>query len=230
MKSLLIVLCVMLALCVSFSVNAQKKEKTFAGTIKYAITYEDLDPQYKSQVPTEMIMYIKDGKIRTDQVTPMYTMGAISLEDGSAIILMDITMMGQKVAFEQTKEDIEKAKAEAKEAGAEEKEPVIKVTDETKTIAGYKCTKIEVTYEGEEPMEVFVTEEIPMPASFAENSQIKGVKGVPMEYSVSQNGISMTMTVKEVKKGGVNNSMFVISDDYTKMSAEEFAKMFGGGM
>ena len=45
MKTLVKVLCVAMALLVSFSVSAQKKEKAFAGIIKYAITYEDVDPQ-----------------------------------------------------------------------------------------------------------------------------------------------------------------------------------------
>lgn len=229
MKTIVKVLCVTLALLVSFTVSAQKKEKTFVGSIKYAITYEDLDPQYKGQVPTEMITYVsKDGKVRADQVSPMYTMSAITLPDGGAIVLFDV--MGQKLAMEQTKEDIEKAKAEAKESGdLKDEEPVVKATEETKMIAGYKCTKYEVTTDGE-TMEVFATDEIPMPENYYENSQVKGVKGIPMEYSMSNQGLNMTMTVKEVKKGGVNNSMFMITDDYQKLSAEEFAKMLGGGM
>jgi len=229
MKTLVKVLCVVMALLVSFAVSAQKKEKTFAGSIKYTITYEDLDPQYKGQVPTEMITYVKDGKVRADQISPMYTMSAISLEDGGAIVLFDV--MGQKLAMQQTKEDIEKAKAEAKESGdlKEDSEPVVEKTDETKTIAGYKCTKYNVTTDGE-TMEVFVTEEIPMPANYYESSQVKGVKGVPMQYSMNTQGMNMTMTAKEVKKGGVNNSMFMITDDYQKVTAEEFAKMLGGGM
>ena len=228
MKTIVKILCVVMALLVSFAVSAQKKEKTFAGSIKYAITYEDLDPQYKGQVPTEMITYVKDSKVRMDQVSPMYTMSAITLEDGSAIVLFDV--MGQKLAMQQSKEDIEKAKAEAKESGdLKESEPEVKATDEVKTLAGYKCTKYEVTTDGE-TMEVFVTEDIPMPAIYHENSQVKGIKGVPMQYSMNTQGMNMTMTAKEVKKGGVNNSMFMITDDYQKVTAEEFSKMLGGGM
>ena len=228
MKTIFKLMCVTLALLVSVSVSAQKKEKPFAGSIKYTITYEDLDPQYKGQVPTEMITYVKDGKVRMDQISPIYTMGAITLEDGSSIVLFDI--MGQKLAMQQSKEDVEKAKAEAKESGVlKDEEPIVKATDETKTIAGYKCTKYEVTTDGE-TMEVFATEDIPMPASYKENSPVKGIKGVPMQYSMTTQGMNMTMTAKEVKKGGVNNSMFMITDDYQKVSAEEFSKMFGGGM
>lgn len=229
MKTIVKVLCVVMALLVSFSVNAQKKEKAFVGSIKYSITYEDLDPQYKGQVPTEMITYVnKDGKVRADQISPMYTMSAISLTDGGAIILFDV--MGQKLAMQQTKEDIEKAKSEAKESGdLKDSEPVVEKTDETKTIAGYKCTKYNVTTDGE-TMEVFVTEDIPMPDNYYENSQVKGVKGVPMQYTMTSQGMNMTMTAKEVKKGGVNNSMFMITDDYQKVTPEEFSKMLGGGM
>ena len=69
-----------------------------------------------------------------------------------------------------------------------------------------------------------------MAAIYHENSQVKGIKGVPMEYTMSTNGMNMTMTAKEVKKGGVNNSMFMITDDYQKLSTEDFARMLGGGM
>ncbi len=225
MKTIFKVLCLVMAVCISFSVNAQKKEKTFAGSIRYAITYEDLDPQYKSQVPNEMVMYVKDGKVRMDQVSPMYTMGAVTLEDGSTIVLIDV--MGQKLATQQSKEEVEKAKAEVE---AETPEPKVNITDETKTIAGYKCTKVEVTDENGETVEVFVTEDIPMPEIYHSTSQVKGIKGVPLEYTISNQGMTMTMTAKEVKKGGVSNSMFVISDDYQKLSPEEFSKMLGGGM
>lgn len=226
MKTIFKVLCLVLALCVSFSVSAQKKAKPFAGIIKYSVTFEgDIDAQTKAQLPTEMVMYIKDGKVRSDQVSPMYTMGAVTLEDGSVIILIEA--MGQKMASKQSKEAVEKAKAEAE--AEKTAEPTVNVVDESKTIAGYKCQKAEVTVDGE-TMEVFFTEEIPMPDSYYENSPVKGIKGVPMEYTTNANGMTMVMTAKEVKKGGVNNSMFMITDDYQEVPWEQFIQMLGGGM
>jgi len=230
MKTLVKVLCVVMALLVSFSVNAQKKVKPFAGIIRYEVSVEgDFDAQTKAQLPTEAVVYVKDGKFRTDQVSPMYTIGQVVLEDGSAIILIEA--MGQKMASKQSKEELEKAKAEAKESGAiSDKEPVVKITDETKTIAGYKCKKAEITDENGETMEVFFTDEIVLPESYTENSPIKGINGMLMEYTTTANGMTSTMKAKEVKKGGVNASMFMITDDYTEVPWEQFIQMLGGGM
>jgi GLPGLI family protein len=142
------------------------------------------------------------------------------LEKGSAIVLIDA--MGMKIAVEQSKEDIEKNKAEA-----EIEDPEINFVDETKEIAGYTCKKAEVK-SGDEIIEVFYTDEIAVPKGMNDNSGFKGIEGVLMEYSVVQEGLIMIMTVKEIKKGKVNKGMFVIPDDYEVKTAEELGGMFGG--
>ncbi|MCF0207703.1 MAG: DUF4412 domain-containing protein [Bacteroidales bacterium] len=227
MKMVFRVLCFALAMLVSFSAAAQKKEKPFAGIIKYSISYGDgIDAQTKAQLPTETNYYFKDGKVRSEQVSPMYTMSQIALENGSVIILIDV--MGQKLATTQTKEDIDRIKAE--NADVLPADPKVTTVDEFKTICGYKCQKAEVADEEGNVVEVFFTNEIPVGDSFKEMNPVKGISGVAMEYSISTQGMSMTFTAKEVKKGGVNSSMFVIDDDYTKLPFEDFVNMLGGGM
>ena len=230
MKTIFKLMCVTLALLVSFSVSAQKKEKPFKGIIRYSVNMEgDFDAQTKAQLPTEAVVYVLGEKLRTDQVSPVVTFGQVVLEDGSAIILVEA--MGQKIASKQSKADLDKAKEEAKESGVlSDKEPTVKITDETKMIAGYKCKKAEVTDENGETMEVFFTDEIVMPANYTENSPIKGINGMLMEYTTTNNGMTSTMTAKEVKKGGVNNSMFMVTDDYQEVPWEQFIQMLGGGM
>ena len=196
----------------------------FEGVIKYAIEVggDELDAATKAQMPSEMVMYYKESLVRMEQVSPMYSIASISnVADGSVIILMD--MMGQKFAVKQTKEDVEDAKAEV---GDEEK-PEINFIDETKEIAGYTCKKAEVTQNGE-TMEVYYTDEISVPQNENAQNAVEGIDGMLMEFTINQQGMTMTMTVKEVKKSKVKKTMFTVPPDYEVKTMEEFQMMFGG--
>lgn len=196
----------------------------FEGVIKYAIEVEgeELDAATKAQMPSEMVMYYKESLIRMEQVSPMYSIASVSnVADGSVIILMD--MMGQKFAVKQSAEDVEKAK---EDVGDEEK-PEINFLDETKEIAGYTCKKAEVIQNGE-TMEVYYTNEISVPKNENAQNSIEGIDGMLMEFTIVQQGFSMTMTVKEVKKTKVKKTMFTIPPDYEVKTMEEFQTMFGG--
>ncbi len=225
MKTTIKLLFVLVALSLSFSSQAQKakKVKTFAGIITYDITYDgdEIDETTKAQLPTQIVVSMSGNKVRNEQVSAFYSMASISdLEKGSAIILIDA--MGMKIAVNQTKEDIEKNKAEA-----DLTDPTIKFVDESKVIAGYKCKKAEVT-QGEDIIEVYYTDEIAVPAGMNDNNGFKGINGMLMQYTVVQQGLTMTMTVKEVKKAKVKGGLFVIPDDYEVKTMEELGGMFGG--
>ena len=223
MKTTIKLLFVLVALSVTVSGFSQKKAKPFKGVITYGIAYDgdEIDAATQAQLPTEILVSVRGSLVRNEQVSAFYTMASISnLEEGSAIILIDA--MGMKIAVNQSKEEIEEGLAEA-----EMEDPVIKLLDETKVIAGYNCKKAEVT-SGEEVIEVFYTEEIAIPEGMNDNNGFKGINGMLMEYTVDQQGMIMIMTAKEVKKGGVGKGLFLIPDDYEIKSMEELGGLFGG--
>jgi len=225
MKTAMKLLFVLVAISLSLSGYSQKakKVKTFTGIVTYDITYEgeDIDEATKAQLPTQIVVSMKGPKVRNEQVSAFYSMASISdLAAGSAIILIDA--MGMKIAVNQTKEDIDKNKAEAGLV-----EPEIKFLDETKVIAGYKCKKAEVIT-GEDVVEIYYTEEIAVPAGMNDNNGFKGINGMLMQYTINQQGMVMTMTVKSVVKGKVGSGLFVIPDDYEIKTMEELGGMFGG--
>ena len=45
-----------------------------------------------------------------------------------------------------------------------------------------------------------------------------------LEYSMTQQGLTMTMTAKELKAGKVKGGLFVIPDDYELKTSEELAE------
>ena len=223
MKISIKVLFVLMAVLISVLGYSQKKAKPFKGVITYDITYEgdEIDAATQAQLPTGIVVSILGDKVRNEQISAFYSMAQISdMESGSAIVLIDA--MGMKLAVNQSKEEIDKKKAEA-----EIEDPVVKFLDETKEIAGYTCKKAEVT-SGENTVEVFYTDAIGVPKGMNDNTGFKGIEGVLMEYSIVQGDMIMIMTVREVKKGKVNKGMFLIPDDYDIKTAEELGGMLGG--
>ncbi|MDR2834988.1 MAG: hypothetical protein LBV69_02125 [Bacteroidales bacterium] len=206
-------------------------QKTFIGTISYSVecSGEELDAQTKAQLPTDMIITTNGLKTRSEQIAPMFTMAQVfDHKTGAGIILIDI--MGQKIAAEMSKEYFDETKEKAGLNATEE--PTINYIDETKTIAGYKCKKAEVVNNDGETMEVYYTEDIILSDETKDKliTGMKGLKGIPMEYTMTSQGISMKFKVKEVLAKKPKSGLFVIDDDYQKMTMEEFLQMMGGGV
>lgn len=212
-----IFLSIIIVTLMSVSVNGYS-QKHFEGVITYNIEYNDLPEEMKgfeTMLPQETVMKIKGENTRTEQNTGMgSTVSIFSGDLGSTTTLMN--MMGQKVAI----------KGGEKEAAEKQEELNIVYHDESKDIAGYKCKKATITIQGE-PIVIYYTEEI---NTKQVSSQYKGLKGFPMEYEVNNQGINMTMVVKEVKKEKISDSEFSIPDDYQLMTVEEFQKQMSGQM
>lgn len=212
-----------LAVLTILNVSAQKKG-SFEGTITYTISFEGsgLPPEALTMLNgSELITYIKGEKRRADMNMAIQSTSAFTdTKTKSVITLMDI--MGQKFLIKMTEADIKKE---------EDKAPAItiKYLDETKVIAGYKCKKAEVTMKSKEGKEdvlnVFYTDEIPTSDIKA---PYKGLKGFPMEYSMSTNGIKMNFTTKAVSKDPVPDSKFDIpKEGYKEVTMDELQKMAG---
>ncbi len=222
-KAITRILLVFIAISIVSTVTAQKKAKTFAGTISFDIKFEgrELEPTEKAQMPTQIKMMYSGVQSRSEQISAMGTVASITnSETMASIVLFD--MMGQKMAIKSTKEETEKAMSELAEA-------TIEYSEETKTIAGYKCKKAEVTQDGKVAT-VYYTEEINIPNPNASNPMFKGIKGVLLEYTqpTGDEELTMKMTAKEVKKGKIKKAMFTVPAGYQELSKEEFKSMIGG--
>jgi hypothetical protein len=195
-------------------VNAQSFEGKMTMMIEYEEVPEEMEP-YIGMLPKETQMYVKGKKTRIEQNTMAGSnITIMDTETNKGYIVMN--MMGQKAAYEMNAEDIKKAEEGPK--------PAITYKDETKEIAGYKCKKAELKYDGEEePMVIWYTEEI----TDVYNQQYSGIgiKGAVMEYSVNANGMAMTMTVKEIKKEKISDDMFTVPAGYEIKPYSDLMKM-----
>ncbi len=187
---------------VSFVINAQ----SFEGKMTIKIEYEEVPEEYEAYIsmfPNESQLYVKGKKTRVEQNSMAGSNVTImDSETGKGIIL--VNALGKKTAYEMTTADTKKG---------DDKKPVITYVDETKEIAGYKCKKAELKFEGDDEVTVvWYTEEI----TDVYNQQYSGygIKGAVMEYTVSANGMVMTMTVASISKETVSDDKFVIPEGY----------------
>lgn len=197
-----------------FSISySQNKE----GKITYSISYSNLPAELgmmESMLPKESVFYFEKDKSRMEQSIGF--MGTqIVLNDNTkkmSYIFMD--MMGNKVFMETPHEESDASQ--------------LKITylDETKTIANYLCKKalIQVPGESAAPIHVYYTEEIQIEN---DNPEFKGLKGFPMEYQISESGMTLNFTVSKVDFMDIPDHFFEIPTGYTKVKPEDLMNMMG---
>jgi GLPGLI family protein len=212
-----------IALCFGLNTYAQKN---FEGVVTYGISFENsgLPPEALSMLKgAESVIYIKGDKQRIDMNAVMQSTASV-VDSKAKTTVMTMDIMGQKYLIKMNEADLKKEKDAA---------PIttIKYLDETKVIAGYKSKKAEVTMKTKEGKEetcvVFYTDEIP--TNDIKNT-FDGLKGFPLEYSISQAGIKMTFTTKNIVKESVSDTKFDLpKDGYKETTLEELQKSVMGG-
>jgi GLPGLI family protein len=219
-KNLLLLFVMMAANIIS--VSAQKIDE---GKVMYEISYPDTDmpDEQLAQMPTESTIYFKEDHSRMEMKMGM-GMTIVMLFDNKGktlTTLMDI--MGNKTAVKMTEEDLKKQK---EKKGKEDYQ--IKLTDETKEIAGIKCKKAVATGK-DGSFDVYYTDQITFKKGDWADQDFKGIDGFLMQFKKTEGGITMQMTAKNVVKEKVDDAQFTVPADYKPMTAEEMQKMYGGG-
>jgi GLPGLI family protein len=202
---------------------AQKPGSPFKGVINYKVSYPDskMEASQQAMMPQTMKVSLSGNKTRIEMA--MASMSQIILIDSdlkTTTVLLD--MMGQKIAM----------KPNRKTDRPDAKEPVVKMTSETKEIAGYLCKKAEVSFGDEKskgtPLIVYFTEAIGNNRIFYDN-EYRTLPGIPMEFQYKMQGMNMLLTASSVEKGKVSNRDFEVSSEYKEMTPEQLREMFGGG-
>lgn len=207
------------------SIKAQIKE----GYILYDMKIEGLPPEQAAMMgDMETKVTFKNGKSLTELSSMMFTQQALVDESG---LVMLMEQMGNKIAIKQTKEELEKEAAKAKTA-----DPKIEYINETKTIAGYECKKAIITIVDKDKKEIktelWYSDKFDNPNKDGRGrgqNFMKGLKGVPLEYSSSMGTMKVKMVAREVSTDQVADSKFVLSTDgYKVLSMDELKAMQGG--
>jgi hypothetical protein len=191
----------------------------FEGKIVFTISYTDLPAEMKnfeSMLPKDMTIMLKGNKSRVEQSQMM----------GKNVIVTD---MDQKNGFVEMDMGGQKLRMNISTKEFEAEENILKnveYLDETKTIAGYPSKKAIVKDDsGAVMMTLFYTEKIKNQAQ----KEFAGLKGFPLEYSMSQNNINMVIAASEISEEKVADAVFVKSDGYQDITQDDLQKMMGGG-
>jgi GLPGLI family protein len=191
----------------------------FEGKIIFTISYTDLPAEmknYEAMLPKEMTIMLKGNKSRVEQSQMM----------GKNVIVSD---MDQKNGFVEMDMGGQKLRMNISTKEFEAEENILKnleYLDETKTVAGYPCKKAIVKDDsGAVVMTLFYTEKIKNQAQ----KEFAGLKGFPLEYSMSQNNINMVIAASEISEEKVADVVFVKSDGYQDITQEDLQRMMGGG-
>lgn len=195
-------------------------QKSFQGKVTYGIEYTELPAQLagmEAMLPDEMVVAIRENLSRVDQSMGMGMRQSTIVDSKTGKATMMLDMMGKKISVEMSEDDLDKKEKKVK--------PEIKYLDGTKDIAGYNCKRAEILTTKElNPVTVYYTEELPAGAS----RQFKGLKGFPLEYQISQQGMTMKLTASKIDKADQPADDFKVPAGYEKMTFEQFSKSFGG--
>ncbi len=213
-----------LLVCAMSSLNL--RAQITEAKIIYEVKMDSDDPMISQQLSmmtgSSMTISFKESNFRQDMdMNMMKTTTIHNAKKEEGILLIE--MMGiKKAARIESLLNLEKTDSSSSESSE------IEVSDETRTISGYKCSKVIVEDSTGMEMIMFVTNELK-----ANNNQNKygnsKVKGFPLSIEIEMAQLSMTMTATEVVSK-VKNSVFntSIPDGYEETSAEELMKMMSG--
>ncbi len=219
----------MILACFLFCTNdAVAQKKITQGKAIFNITFpeSEFDQQTLATMPSESVTYFKDQHSRDEMKIAMGT--TVTITDGKTgemISLMD--MMGNKIAMKFTRGDQERSSLKS---GNQKHE--MKITGETKMIAGFKCKKALMKFNdahnGEINSEVWYTNEISAPNSFGSGAMnLDGIDGFLMEYNTKMKSMTMKMICRSVEETIVPDTLFIIPPGYTLTTMDELMKMDG---
>ncbi|OYU96855.1 MAG: hypothetical protein CFE21_00785 [Bacteroidetes bacterium B1(2017)] len=199
------------------------------GKLFYDITYKNLGPEMKRNehmLPHEASFYFKNNKTRMEM-----GLGGIGKnstiydrEKKTSTILLNIS--GKKFALVKSDSEMVEIK---KSMNLDTVQKTIKIdySNETKIIAGKTCKKaiINKTSKGiTQSSDCWYTTEIP-PFNTENDALLNEIKGFLMEYSITENGMTMVMKVKMVNPIPIEDKLFEIPPSYQLVTEKELNRL-----
>lgn len=191
-----------------------------SGYIKYNMSYAEssMTKEELEMMPAETEMWFKGDLVKLRMPMGMGMQSDVLILKDKVVLLMDL--MGNKLAMESTKAEVEKENSDTKKA-------VVKlIAGETKNIAGFDCKKAMLSTPGEKDMIVWYSDKIKSNGSWY--FQMSEIKGFPLEFSMKTGEMSVRMAAKEVRMENVGDTEFAVSSDYKLMTQADMMKMMGG--
>ena len=221
MKNISFVGLILVAQAISLSARCQK---VFAeGTIIYDLEIRSgneqpgKDAKYKGACNT---IYLKGHNSRTELVSPLGTETTIhDSKQGNAVIMKEYS--GQKLMIKLTPENwLEKNKSYTGIS--------FETTNETKTIAGYKCKKAVARMANGKSFDVYYSPDLVV-GNKEYNPTFTNLPGLAMEYEIESGNMRFKFTVTKINADPVLLSKFDFpKSGYRVMTYDENLQMKKG--
>jgi GLPGLI family protein len=221
MKKYTIILVILISL---FGLKMQAQKKIAELTLVYdaAISTGDNQPKLADAFDgATTTVYIKGTMSRSEMSSALASFTSIhDSRTGAAVVLQEIS--GQKLLIRMTADNW-------KDKNKRYEGISFTNTDETKTIAGYKCIKAVATMKDGSSFTVYYTKDI-IPENAEYNIQFKNLEGLPLEYELTNGNLKIKYTVSKINMNPVPASKFDIpKSGYRELTYEESRKMGIGG-
>jgi GLPGLI family protein len=206
----------------SFTLNAQKKVSELTLVYDATISTGDSQPKLADAFDgATTTVYIKGTMSRSEMTSALASFTSIhDSKTGVAVVLQEIS--GQKLLIRMTADNW-------KDKNKRYENISFNNTSETKTIAGYKCTKATATMQDGSTFTVYYTKDI-IPENVEYNAQFKNLEGLPLEYELTQGKLKIKYTVSKINMNPVPASKFDIpKSGYRELTYEESRKLGNGG-
>lgn len=220
MKNVILCLFFVISLMASAEVMGQSTSKLSDFVIKYDVKIDGLEnageisPEIIAMMPKTMTMYIAGNRSCMDMSSSFMSQKTITnVAKDEIITVMD--MMGMKIAITAKSSDMGKIE------GIE-----IERTGKKKTIAGYVCDEVAVSFGGNK-FTVYVTKEIGFKGLYMDNPMYANIEGCMLEYNIDSDGVKVNVLASNVNKEKVDKSVFEIPSGCKKMTFEEAKSLLG---
>lgn len=191
------------------------------GEIHFKVTYPKLDKEnfMRDFLPKKMITKFKDDRMANSLSAGMgmFQFGMISDIDNQQLT-RTAKFINKKYALNLENESVF-------DALKKEAEYDIQFTEETKTILGFECKKINITIKdgSDETFSAYYTEEIDIedPNWF---NQYAPVKGVLLEYEYEKYDMRMHLTATKIHFKELEDEDFDVPEKYVEITEEKMDK------
>jgi GLPGLI family protein len=197
---------------------AQKKLSDFSIAYDFTITPKG-GPASMALNGTNTI-YIKGNMTRSEMNGQSFISTTIQdATTGAAVILKEVS--GQKILIRLSAENWRQMNAASYGISFIN-------TEETKTIAGYKCNKATAKTQDGSDYSVYYAAELVVDNK-EYNPKFKNLAGLPLEFEMSKNGVTIKYTVSKINLNPVPASKFDIpKSGYREMTYDDSKKLKTG--
>lgn len=198
--------------------NAQRKVSEMTLVYDASISTGSKEPKIADAFDgATTTVYLKGNMSRSEMVSALLSSTTIhDAKTGTAVVLKEVS--GQKLLIRLTAENW--AEKNKRYDGM-----TFTNTGETKTIAGYNCTKAVAKLSDGTTFTVYYTTDI-IPENKEYDYQFKNLNGLPLEYELVQGRLTIKYTVSKINMNPVPASKFDIpKSGYREMTYEESKKI-----